>query len=651
MRCLFFSVLSLTFTSLLAQAQSSPVFDNPASHTFRAHVTTPSPGSLPIAPGYAVAVGNWNSDITPDIAVTPINSGETSVTHFLENDGSSVGENNTATFLRTFANGSAGLERVITVDVGAAGPDGKDDLVSISSAGTISLSQNLGTELDQATGLTPAILIDELSQSFPNWNWLGGDQFAFFPVAKSINLPDGDNFQDLVLGGIVTDANFATVSTGLIIYRGVPNGYSSTPIHIPSARFIVDAKFLDMDSTPGAETLAVLGEIPPPSGYYSSIAYSYVMTFYQWNTSQGTLSIWPPDQSHPYGTEHTLSGSITGRIQAFDAALIDGDNQLDFVFVANPIFFGQRLTYGDAYILWGNPNSGSNQHRLETFSSTLLPPSPNGLNLSGYVSVRVADVSDSPGPEIVVLEERNGDQFTPIPNAEVLVFEGIGQSWVSPPRVTDLGAKFIRRLSSSYEVSWGPTIGNADALQLADLDCDSWPELIVGGVKIPHTSGPDLDGVQVLKNTTTLQPGQAKCESRETGTPFVISNQPLVEAAPPRVTLTTAEPRVNTPNFGIRISGTRPGTYVFLIMGYPIQSIPYPPYGFNLLIAPASISGMMVTQSQAGDPPNSAWAEYPGWLPNNPGLVGASYSLGFIYYDPVTDRWGNTAARDIVIGQ
>lgn len=665
--CVFFCLPASAF------AQPSAPFGTAVTHLLES----------PTVPRYSVAVGHWNTDITPDAAIAPHHYGPSPVLHFMLTTGAAAATALGPAFPRTYtSNMFAGFERLVTIDVGPNGSDGRDDLVGITSTGALSLSLNAGSPLHNRSGLQAPIALSEISQVLPSLQMLNSDEGLFLPVAMSVLLPDGDNYPDLILGGMATNGNQNAESTGILVYRGVTNGLDPQPLEIATPNqapgytlnLIVDARFLDLDpAVPGPETLAVLEELAPPIP--SSGQFSYSMSFFRWQNGTFVLQ----GTSHPYGPRHLITNAM-GRLQAFDAADLNNDGLHDYVFAANAIYYGQPINRGDVVILWGNNTlapSAPGWKRLESTIPQTLADLPGGQNLSAYASIRIRDVTGAWSwngtawtnpPEIVVLQEQVGNATTPFTNANVLVFEeGQSLNWTDAPTVTDIGGLYFRMNSHSAIASWTASMATPDALQFADLDCDEREEVVIGGVLVP-TPTPSMPNMlthalSVLPNMSAARPGAAKCVHRGSGSPLpiapVLPSLPMTFGPAPQIAFDTSTPKVHpgqATSIGIRLSGTHPGTWAWVMIGDPLDPpVPIHPFGgttngFNLLLAPTNTSGMFLTQSQVGDPPRSAWARYPGYLLPNPSLVGMSASLQWVYYTPQFGLFGATHALDFTIG-
>ncbi len=502
---------------------------------------------------------------------------------------------------------------VLALAGGRIDQDTREDLVTVTSCGTVHFHRNLGsTRVDRAAFAT-ATLVDDFQLLFPI-----SVPFVSYsmPVAMVADV-DLDGHGDVVVAGAPIDRWTGSTRPGFVaVYRGDgAGGFQTIRYLLPGNP--LDVEIADVDGDGTHDHLVVLTE----TGALGAFSYELVHLV----LANGTLTA--------TGLPFLLG---PGRWTALELGDVCGDADPDYV-------LGQLLPSAGGVTSQLTCYAGDGQGHPDnaTWSTLALPP--NLTLLGDYVSaVQIGDWNRDSHLDLAVLRgfvQAPGSGTSAVASyapSEVLVAMGPGLSW---PTFETIALPGHHMYSATYNLAFAllPLVAEPDALRPIDLGGDGSIDFLVAGLRTPNAPAPTA--MVTLRNLTPPQPGDARFE--KVGAP-----SGGVAARPARIGFDGGRPEPGNASFACTIQNVQGGCLVGLLWGpvaYPgLQSV----YGFDVHVAVAQFGcGMLAS----GSLPGLGFASFALPIPANPALVGDAGYFQWDYFDHVAGTFGGTQATGLWI--
>lgn len=550
-----------------------------------------------------------NRDGAPDVLVPGIFGG--TLTTNLDERGHGLAANGSGPAL-TPPPGTTQLPITIGLAAGAIDHDPLDDLMAVSSVGSVHCHRNLGAERLGAAEFAPDTLVDSFAAAFP----VNPPFVAYrFPRVEVLDI-DHDGNQDLLLAGGPNDRWSGLELPGFVgVYLGDGAGQFQVCRHtLPGG--IVDAQFADLDGDGQRETIVALVEVG------SSGAFVYEL--HHLVLANGTLT--PSSPPHLVGA---------GRYTALALVDVLGDGHVDYLLARTQLSAG---TTSAQLLCFAGDGQG---HVDDLQWSTLWLPT--GIGPTGdFVSALLAADFDRDGDQdLAVLRGRVQAPTSVFGTAtygdsELLFAMGPDLANASFAVVTLPGYHTFSS-TNSHLFPLLPLAGEPGGLRLVDFDRDSSPDLVVPG--LCALSG-NATVLATLHNLTPPQPGDARFE--KVGAP-----SGGVATAPARLGFEGGRPTPGNQQFACTVQNLRGGSLAGLVWGPVGQDSLWQTNGITLHLAPV-LCGYATIVSGSG--PRDGFHSYPLPIPNAPSLIGDAGYFQYVYFDPASSTFGGTQATGVWIG-
>lgn len=561
--------------------------------------------------GGAGAVLDFNRDASPDLVLPSVFFG--TLIHALDEDGAALAIN--AAGPGQIVPGAPTFAAAIALASGDFDHDGRDDLVAVTSLGTVHVQRNLGSGLLTAGNFAADVIIDHFAPAFPCQPPLVG---YWFPVAETVDLDDDGN-QDIVVGGGPIDRWTGSTLPGFVAwYRGDGAGnFTVSRLVLPGT--VVDVDFADLDGDAELDHVVVLGE--------QGSAGAFSQTLQHVSIQGGQLAA-----SHP----PLLVGP--GRFTALAVADVVGLPAPDYLF-AMTMPSGGTLTAG---AMWFE-GDGQGGFAPSSWGWLALPPNPTGLQ--DYApALEVGDWNRDGHLDLAVLRgfvqpsALNAAASPVFGDSELLVAMGPQLQFAAFAAIPLPGA---HSWSSTYNHLFPllPVFGAPGCLRRIDLGQDDSVDLAVLGMR--PTVASTMTVVATLRNTTPPQPGDARFQ--KLGAP-----SGGLAARPARLGFDGGRPRPGNANFGCTVQNVQGGCLVGLVWGPLGFADLFTSHGVTAHLAPAVC---LPAGLAAGGGTNDGFYRVPLPIPNSPALVGDAGWFQAAYYDHVAGVFGGTHATGVSIGQ
>ena len=579
-----------------------------------ARAQAPSPFAAPVAsPAFSLTTAagllDVNRDGSADVIVPGLFVGTMLTT--LDEHGRAVAVNGAGPGVASFTGATSPI--VLALAGGCIDLDAREDLITVTSCGTVHFHRNLGATRVDRTEFAPDTLVDDFAAAFPI-----GPPFVHYaiPVAKVVDV-DRDGFADVLVAGGPVDRWGASTRPGFVtIYRGDGQGGFTTIRHLLPGGAI-DVEVADVDGDGTHDHLAVLTE----TGAIGAFAYEIVHLV----LTNGALV--------PAGTPFPVGG---GRFAALALADVLGDGSPDYLLAqTQPI--GGGLTDGLVICYQGD---GQGNPQASSWCTLALPaPTAAGAFVS---SLQTGDWNRDGHVDVAVLRGYVQPPASPTGTAvhaasEVLIALGPALPY-APFTTAVLPGHHL--FSSTWTAAFPqlPLFADPDALRPVDFGRDGSVDLLVSGLRTPGSPAPTA--LATLRNLTPPQAGDARFEKVGEAT----GGAP---AHPARIGFDGGRPRPGNAAFACTIQNVRGGCLVGLLWG-PV-AIPgvIPVHGFEVHVV-ATHFGCGVLAS--GSAPGDGFASFPLPIPLDPALVGDAGYFQWVYHDHVAGALGGTQATGLSIG-
>ena len=502
----------------------------------------------------------------------------------------------------------------IAMATGRIDQDERDDLITVTSCGSVHFHRNLGSTRVDRANFAPDVLIDVFAAAYP----VNPPFVCYsFPFAAVVDF-DGDGHQDVFVAGSPVDFwAGATLPGFAALYRGDgAGGFQVVRAALPGN--VVDAELADLDGNGSVDHLVVLGETGGGGAFAGHLLHlALVNGFLVTVTSQG---IGP------------------GRCTALEIADVVDDAHVDYV-VAQ--------TMSSAGMLWsavtcfaGDGQGHANQSNWRPFA---LPANATGLG-DFIAAIQVTDLDHDGHADLVALRsfvQPQAPSATAAPTtsaSELLVAMG-PDPWIGAARPIALPGWHMWSWTFSTVFALLPLRAQPELLRVIDLGGDLDADLLVTGMRTNLPNGGLQLHVATVVNTTPQQAG-APCFAK-VGAPS--AGDPAHAA---RIGFDGGSPHLGNTNFACTIANVRGGALVGLMWGTFGLADLTTVLGFQLHLSPTEFGyAAIASGTQAG----AGFHSYPLPIPNDPALVGDVGYFQYCYYDPVLDRFGGTQATGVWI--
>ena len=550
-----------------------------------------------------------NRDGSPDLIVPGLFFGTLATT--LDERGQALATNIHGP---TASSGVSPFALPIAFAAGRLDGDEFEDLISVTTAGTVHFHRNLGATSIDAVHFAPDQLVEDFRSGWP----INPPMQRYVFAAAAVVDFDADGNGDLLLGGGPIDTWAGSTRPGFVaLYRGDGQGGFQVHRH-PVSGNVIDVQAADLDADGTLDHLVALVE----TGALG--AFGYELVHLRWNGSQ--LVAGP-----------IAAGIGSGRVTALAIADLIGDANLDYVLAEVQASGG---TYqGSVICLAGN---GLGQPLASSWTPLLLPA--NGTGLGDYIPAVCAEDFDGDGhQDLAVLRgyvtpvPATSSSLAPVADSDLLLATG--------PNALGNGAAVIPLPGSHAFASTHnglfqqlPLVASPGLLRRIDLGGDQRVDLEVLALR---TQQPNVVlQVALLKNLTPSAAGAPRCE--RIGEPSGGS-----PALPARLGFEGGPPRPGNGNFAATLQNVATGALAVLMWSPLGQADLFTSHGFTLHLAPAEFG---FTHTTLGNPGGRGFTSYALPIPADPTLIGDAGWFQWFYYDPATAAFGGSHATGLSIG-
>ena len=575
-------------------------------HPFAAPTTTGSFSRNSVA-----GLVDCNRDGSRDVIVPGLFFG-TFVTA-LDEDGNGLAANSLGPNL-TATPGAPTTPMAIAIASGHMDQDAREDLMTVTSCGTVHFHRNLGSTRLGQCDFAPDVIVDNFLAAYP----INPPFVSYsFPVLQRIDF-DRDGHQDVLLGGGPLDRWAGSTRPGFVaFYRGNGTGaFQVTRYNLPGS--VVDMEVADLDNNGVHDHIVVLTE----TGSVGAFGYELVHL----TLVNGALV--------PVGFPQSVG---PGKLTALELADVMGDANLDYI-LAQTLASGGALS-SQIYYLQGDGQGQVSNSQWGTFT---LPP--NLTNFSDYVcSIQVGDWNYDTHVDFAILRgfvqpASPASSVAPVHgNSEVLVAMGPNVAY-APFQIIALPG--YHRYSSTYNQLFPllPLFGEPDFLRTIDLGNDHTDDLLIPGLRTPSGATPTV--LALLKNLTPPLVGDMRMQ--KVGNP-----SGGVASSPARIGFDGGTACPGNSNFACTIQNVQGGCLVGLMWSPVGIANLFSAYGLVFNLAPTEFGYGAIA---SGALPRAGFHSYPLPIPNVVSLVGDAGYFQYCYYDHVSGAFGGTQATGLSIG-
>lgn len=575
-----------------------------AAHPFQA------PGDAPVFSMSAIAgMVDVNRDGSCDVVVPGLFFG--SFVSTLDEDGDTLGANASGPNL-TIPPGVPTLPTILAMVGGQFDGDALQDLVTITSNGTMHFHRNLGaTQLNQ-NNWAPDVIFDNVRATYPvNPPF----EIYSFPVAKLLDF-DGDGNLDILVAGGPVDRWSATTKPGFVcIYKGDGQGGFQPLTHSLSGN-VIDAEIADLDNDGIDEGVVVLME----TGSVGVFIYDLVHLNF---TPSGLIQ---------NGLVQTIG---PGRLTALEIGNIVGDSNNDYILSqisSSPGGSGAGIYYYE----------GNGQGVVNTALWGVLNLPTTAAGISDHIaSIQVADFDRDGHDDIAMLHGLVQPPTGPTASAAIYHHSEV---WIAmgPSPTTALIETLPLPGANMFADTWvfplTPLISWPDQLKCIDLGGDACIDFLIPGLR--GGTYYNQPRVATIKNQTTPHYGDArqlKIGNSSGGVP----NRPA------RIGFEGGRPVPGNSNFACTIQNVQGGCLVGLMWNQIGIANLFTSHGFTFHMGPQLFGYANIA---SGTQANDGFYSYPLPIPNHPSLIGDAGCFQYCYYDHVAGAFGGTQATTVWIG-
>ncbi len=492
--------------------------------------------------------------------------------------------------------------------------DALEDLITVTSAGTIHFHRNLGSTRPDRASFAPDVIVDNLLAAYP----INPPFISYsFPTVEIVDF-DHDGHNDFVLAGGPVDRWSAATRPGFVgLYRG--NGAGGfQPIVLPLSGCTIDCEVVDLDQNGSLDHIIVLTETGSMGAYYHEIVH------FAWNGTT-LVMVGAPQNVGP------------GRLMALELADVIGDPSLDYVLAQTAASAG--TTTAQVFYFQGNGLGAVSGSQWGTLS---LPTNLTGV--SDYiVSIQAGDFNRDGHVDIAIL--RGFVQPPPplssavplVAAAEVLVASGPNVAWSTLETIPLPGYHMFAATSSSH-FALLPVVTAPDALRPIDLGGDNSIDFVVTCLRT--LTSPSTMFAATLRNQTQPQFGDARFE--KVGNP-----SGGVAARPARIGFDGGRPRAGNSAFACTLQNVQGGCLVGLVWGPIGMANAFVDHGVVANLLPSHLG---YGELAGGTGPGDGFHSHALPIPPMPAIVGDAGYFQYVYYDHVSGTFGGTQATGLWIG-
>lgn len=574
-----------------------------SAHPFAPPVSSPLFSLSSIA-----TVVDANRDGSSDVIVPGIFIGSRLST--IDEDGGSLSDNVVGPMLSN-PPGAYGVGLILAMASGPVDGDHLDDLVTVSSNGTVHFHKNLGsTQVDESNWASD-VIVDNFSSAYPASPPFIGYSF---PVAEMVDF-DQDGHMDVLIGGAPVDRWSGITLPGFVcIYKGDGQG-GFTPIRYDVPGVVIDLEYADLDNDGTKDAFVVLVETGQAGGF------SYDVLHLGLSGSQLML----------IGQYQTVG---PGRLVAMEIGDVIGDGNSDYIFAQLTVTSGSASAA--VYYYEGD---GLGNINLSVWGTVVLPTNLTGMS-DHIASLQVADFNRDGHNDLAML--RGFVSGPPAPNAppasygpsELLI--AMGPSAVTAPLET-IALDASTTFADTAVFPLIPLTSQADQLRCIDLASDDCIDFLVTGLRDLQSNAPS---VVTIKNTINPQYGDSR--HQKVGGP-----SGAVPSRPARMGFEGGRAQIGNADYACTIQNVQGGCLVGLMWSPHAIADLFPLFGFTFHMGPEQFGYAQIASGQGF---RDGFYSYPLPIPNDPALVGDVGCFQYCYYDHVAGAFGGTQATCIWVG-
>ena len=589
---------ALAITAIPAMAQ--------ALHPFAAPTATNA-----FSLGGVAGVLDYNRDGSPDLVMPSVFFG--TLLTALDENGKALATNVGGP--GHVVPGSASLPTALAMAGGDVDGDGRDDLVSVTSVGTVHLHRNLGSTRLGAANMAPDVVIDNFSALFPISPPMVG---YWFPVIQVVDF-DQDGNKDVVLGGGRIDRWTGSTMPGFVaFYRNAGNG-TFTTFRQPVSGDVVDLEVADLDGNGTPDRLVALTETGAVGAFMQELVH------FAFNGGQLVQT-------------HAAQNVSPGRFTALAVANVVGGPESDYVLTQTTATVGSLL----AATVWYE-GDGAGNALTWSWGNFVLPPNPTTLQ-EYCVAVEAVDWNRDGHVDLAVLRgfvQPSNTMSSVQPtfhDSELLVAMGPNLPYATFQSIALPGA---HSWSSIYNQLFPllPLFAAPGFLQQIDLRQDGSMDLVVLGMRSAGGTAAQTC-IATLINTTPGQLGDARMA--KVGEPS--GGLPTRKA---RLGFDGGRPKPANPGFTCTLQNVQAGCLCGLSWGPIGYEQLFVAFGFDVHMVPVEYSAAAVA---AGSGANDGFLAVALPIPNLTALIGDAGYFQFCYFDHVSGTFGATHATGLSIG-
>lgn len=499
---------------------------------------------------------------------------------------------------------------ILAMAVGAFDGDRLDDVVAVTTVGSVHFHRNLGSTRPDRAAFAPDVILDSPPPISPFLS-------CAYPTAVTCDL-DVDGHDDVVLaGGPVNLLANQTMPGEVVLLRGLGAGAFQIVRHALGG-CVIDLEVADFDGDGHVDHVVVLTETGTGGAFANELVHL------TWTNGALVAAGWP----QPVGP---------GRLSCLELADVDGDGQLDYV-------LGQITTAPSGNtggVCWFG---GDGQGNVIPTTWGLLPMPTNTSGIGDFVaSVQAGDWNRDGHVDLAILRgfTQAPAAFSAAPvqyaEAELLVAMGPNVMYAALETIA-LPGRMTYGSTTTNAFAQLPLMSAPDALRTIDFGGDGSVDLLVPALWT--TSSPTQPLMVTLRNTTPAQFGDARYEKVGAPSGGTFDH-------PARIGFEGGRPVPGNSSFAVTVQNVQGGCVAGLIWG-PV-GVPnyFVAYGITANLAPLHYGGASLV---CGSGPGEGFLSQPLPIPPLPALIGDAGYFQFAYYDHVSGNFGGTQATGLWIG-
>jgi hypothetical protein len=498
----------------------------------------------------------------------------------------------------------------IAVHGGDLDGDGREDLIFVTSEGSVHVQRNLGARRLAAIDFAPPQTISYVGGLLPN-----SPPFSRITVATIVvDDFDGNGEADIAVGFGVHDGWNAVARPGLVACYLADGAGAYVSRVLPLTGSVCDLEWADLDGDGQRDHFVVVAEDGGNGAYFHHLHHLCVQN--------GALV--------PVGAAVALG---TARPVALEVGDVDLDGMPDYVLAMLQTVAGQV----DASVVM-YPGDGAGNPNVAMSSTLPLPPA---AGIGSFVpSLQVDDFNGDGVLDIATLRgtlTTYPSTSTPseVGEAELIVHMG-PTPFLASPQTVPLATKVYFGDTTTTLSAVRPVWTEPDMLCTFDLGGDGNADLMIAGART--LAQPNSVTRVTLRNGSPPRlglPARVKVGEPSGGDP----------TRPARIGF-DGVPRLGNAGFRCTIQNVRTNCLCGLMWGPLAQQNVASVYGFDLHVLPQHLGQPLI----ATGAPGAGFASYQLPIPNTAALVGDAGCFQFNYYDPAIDAFGASQGTGLWIG-